>query len=98
MNITLKLASGVILGTLLTACVEDTATVASTPSPADQACLAAVAETTGNTEVQLMSSEFSEAGTLVKVGVGPDAAPWQCIAYADGTTDGITSLTDEGSL
>lgn len=45
-----------------------------------------------------MSSEFSEAGTLVKVGVGPDKAPWQCIAYQDGATDGIMSLSDEGAL
>jgi hypothetical protein len=45
-----------------------------------------------------LSSEFSEAGTLVTVAVGPDAAPWQCIAYRDGATDGVVSLTNEGSL
>lgn len=98
MNSTLKLVSFVLFGFLLSACVEDTGSATSSPTVADQACLSAVAQSTGNSEVRLLSSEFSEAGTLVKVGVGPDAAPWQCIAYSDGTTDGIMSLVDEGSL
>lgn len=97
MNTTLKLASCVIFGTLLSACVEDTGSATLSQTPADQACLNAVAQSTGNSQVQLLSSEFSEAGTLVRVGVGPDAAPWECIAYSDGTTAGITSLTNEGS-
>ena len=100
MNTTFKLASCVIFGTLLSACVEDTGSMTSatlSPTPADQACLNAVAQSTGNSQVRLLSSEFSEAGTLVTVGVGPDAAPWECIAYSDGTTTGITSLTNEGS-
>ena len=98
MNTTLKLASCVIFGTLLSACVENTGSAMLPPTPEDQTCLNAVAQSTGNSEVRLLSSEFSEAGTLVKVGVGPDAAPWQCIAYSDGATDGIMSLTNEGSL
>lgn len=98
MKIAIKLAAGVMFGALLSACVEDTGAAISSPTPADQACLSAVAQTTGNSEVRVLSSEFSEAGTLVKVGVGPDAAPWQCIAYSDGATDAIMSLTNEGSL
>jgi len=68
------------------------------PSVEEQACLAAVARTTQNGDVTVLSSEFSRAGTSVKVGVGPQRAPWQCIAYADGTTGEVTSLTDEGAL
>lgn len=98
MNITFKLAFGVVLFTVLSACAEKTRSVALTPSTADQSCLTAVAQKTGNSHVSLLSSEFSEAGTLVTVAVGPDAAPWQCIAYRDGATDGIVSLTNEGSL
>ena len=97
MNTTLKLASCVIFGTLVSACVEDTGSMTLAPTPEDQTCLNAVAQSTGNSQVRLLSSEFSEAGTLVTVGVGPDAAPWECIAYSDGTTAGIMSLTDEGS-
>lgn len=68
------------------------------PTDAEQACLRDVTATTANPEVMLLGSEFSEAGTSVRVGVGPERAPWNCIAYSDGTTAGIESLTDEGAL
>ena len=84
----------------LAACVEETTTTVTTgmPSAAEQACLRDVTRTTNNPDVVLLGSEFSEAGTLVRVGVGPDRAPWQCIAYSDGTTAGIQSMTNEGFL
>ncbi len=68
------------------------------PTAAEQACLRDVTATTNNPDVTLISSDFSEAGTLVRVGVGPDRAPWQCIAYGDGTTAGIEFLGSEGTL
>ncbi|WP_213548715.1 SH3 domain-containing protein [Vannielia litorea] len=68
------------------------------PTAAEQACLRDVTAVTNNPDVVLLGSEFSQAGTMVRVGVGPDQAPWQCIAYEDGTTAEIMSLTDEGSL
>lgn len=83
----------------LAACVEETAPApAGAPTPAQQACLRDVTRETNNPDVVLLGSEFSQAGTLVRVGVGPNKAPWQCIAYSDGTTAGIQSLSDEGSL
>lgn len=88
----------------LAACVEGSVSTTSTtttsraPTLAEQACLRDVTETTNNPDVVLLGSEFSEAGTLVRVGVGPNRAPWECIGYADGSTAGITSLTDEGAL
>ena len=69
-----------------------------TLSLAEQGCLRDVTSTTNNPDVVLLRSSFSEAGTEVIVGVGPKKAPWSCIGYSDGTTAGITSLTDEGSL
>lgn len=45
-----------------------------------------------------MTSSYSEAGTEVIVGVGPDRARWRCIGYKDGATADIMSLTDEGAL
>ena len=85
---------------LLAACDEPTASssASATPTAAEQACLRDVTATTNNPDVVLLGSEFSQAGTFVRVGVGPDRAPWQCIAYSDGTTDGIMSLTNEGTL
>jgi hypothetical protein len=84
----------------LSACVEETGNTASSapPNAAEQACLRDVTATTNNPDVALLGSEFSQAGTLVRVGVGPQRAPWQCIAYSDGTTAGIQSLTNEGTL
>lgn len=81
----------------LSACVEETAVTAS-PSLAEQMCLRDVSAATNNGDVVLLESSFSEAGTEVIVGVGPDRARWRCIGYADGTTAGIESLVDEGSL
>lgn len=72
--------------------------VSATPTEAEQACLRDVTATTNNPDVVLLGSEFSQAGTFVRVGVGPDRAPWQCVAYSDGTTDSIMSLTNEGTL
>ena len=44
----------------------------------ERACLTAVARQTNNT-VSIISSEFSQANTLVMVGVGPSRAPWRCL-------------------
>ena len=60
-----------------------------TPNAAEQACLRDVTAVTNNPDVVLLGSEFSEAGTLVRVGVGASRAPWRCIAYSDGSTAGI---------
>lgn len=98
----LKLVAGLTVMCALAACVEDggggSVDVAQTPSPPAQACLRDVTATTNNGDVTLISESFSQAGTEVIVGVGPDRAQWRCIGYADGTTAGIESLTDEGAL
>ena len=71
---------------------------ASAPTPtrkvsaAEQACLRAVTTETNNLDVVLLSSSFSQAGTEVMVGVGPQRAPSQCIAYGDGSTSRPMSL------
>ncbi len=84
---------------LLAGCVEDTGgSSASTPSAAEQACLQRVSIETNNGDVTLLSSSFSQAGTEVIVGVGPQRARWQCIAYSDGSTSRPMSLTNEGFL
>ena len=67
------------------------------PTAAEQACLRDVTRETNNADVVLLSS-FAEAGTEVIVGVGPQRARWRCIAYRDGSTADIMSVTDEGAL
>lgn len=89
-----------LLGGCVVATTEETTSTTSSrmPTPAEQACLRDVTATTNNPDVRLLSSDApSEAGTVVIVGVGDQAAPWRCIAYRDGTTGGIESLTDEGA-
>jgi len=90
---------------LLVGCVESTGdtrptggAAAGTPSRAEQACLRDVTRTTNNADVMLLSSSYSEAGTQVVIGVGPQRARWRCIGYKDGSTADIMSLTDEGRL
>ena len=61
------------------------------------ACERAVTQQTSNPDVVTLSSEFSEANTLVIVGVGPDRAKWKCLV-SKGRVAEVMSLTDEGAL
>ncbi len=102
-RITGLLVTGAGLAVALSACTETTST-GSGPSAAlrsggtvnEQACLTAVASETGNT-VTVLSSEFSQANTLVMVGVGPDRAPWRCLV-SDGVVAEVSSAVNEGAL
>ncbi len=81
----------------LAGCVEAPSTRAgAVPSPAEQACLAAVSRTANTGDVTLLGSEFSQAGTYVRVGVGARRAPWKCIAYSNGSTGGVEFLGRDG--
>ena len=99
MKSSLKLSLiGLAAAVVLVGC-DDAAVVSdSMPSAAEQACLRDVTNTTNNPDVVLLGSSYSEAGTEVIVGVGEQRARWRCIAYKDGTTGGIMSLTNEGTL
>jgi hypothetical protein len=97
MGYSIRLALGLAAAAGLVGCVEET-TATSAPSIAEQTCLRDVTRQTNNGDVVLLSSSFSQAGTEVIVGVGPQRARWQCIGYSDGTTTGIMSLTNEGTL
>jgi hypothetical protein len=95
----LTFAAALLAFAALAGCVEETSSATTTaPTLAQQACLRDVSRTTNNGDVAIMSSTFSQAGTQVVVGVGPERARWECIGYEDGTTAGIMSLTNEGSL
>ncbi|MBF9058462.1 hypothetical protein HKCCSP123_04635 [Rhodobacterales bacterium HKCCSP123] len=105
MTKTMTLAAGLAAMTMLAGCIEmdagmggDTGAGNSAEAAARQACLRDVSAQTGNYDAAVLSSSFSEAGTEVIVGIGPQRAQWRCIAYRDGSTAGITSLTNEGFL
>ena len=104
MKKTLVLSLGVLAVATLAGCVETATQLPAGPAgnapeqAARAACLRDVSAATGNYDAQVLSSSYSEAGTEVIVGIGPQRAPWRCIAYRDGTTTGIMSLTNEGYL
>lgn len=66
-------------------------------SKTESACLKAVGDQTGESDLAVLSSEFSEANSLVMVGVGPQRAPWRCLVSNDGVVAEITSMADEGA-
>jgi hypothetical protein len=67
------------------------------PSKDEQACLQAVSLKTNVGDVVTLSVETSEANTIVMVGVGPNRAPWKCLA-SDGAVAEVMSMTDKGPL
>ena len=75
----------------------DSAAAPGTPSKDEQVCLQAVSTETNNGDVVTLSVEKSEANTLVMVGVGPNRAPWKCLAKG-GVVAEVSSMTDEGNL
>lgn len=75
----------------------DANVVPGTPSKDEQACLQAVSTETNNGDVVTISVETSEANTIVMVGVGPNRAPWKCLA-SGGVVAEVMSMTDEGAL
>lgn len=100
------LGAGILALSLLSGCIDESGGGAMAPvtppgnepeAAARGACVRDVKKATGNSDVMATSSSFSEAGTEVFLKVGPTGS-WRCIAYRDGTTTGIQSMTNEGSL
>jgi hypothetical protein len=99
---TLTWGSIMAVGTVaLAACTANTTTGTdvsrSMPSIQEQACLAAVSNETSNGDVTVLSSEFSEANTVVMIGVGDNRAPWRCLVSNDGVVAEVMSMVDEGA-
>ena len=69
-----------------------------TGSPADEtACEIAVAKAANNGDTVVISSEFSQANTVVIVGLGDAKAKWRCLV-SGGKVAEVTSMTNEGAL
>jgi len=64
----------------------------------NQACRVAVSKETQEKDVVVLSNEFSEANTLVMIGVGPSRAPWKCLVSNRGKVAEISFTGDEGKL
>lgn len=70
----------------------------SVPQVARDACLREVQRTTNNPDLTILEMIYSEANSQLKIGVGPDRAPWQCTVSNRGEVADVMSLTDEGAL
>lgn len=73
-------------------------TAAGVPSKQEQACLAAVSRKSNNGDVTVLSSEFSQANSLVMIGVGPQRAPWRCLVSNSGVVAEVFFAGSEGAL
>jgi Protein of unknown function (DUF992)/LysM domain len=60
-----------------------------TSDKAKIACLSAVRGKTKESDVSVLSSEFSQANSQVMVGVGAQKAPWRCLVSNDGRVSEI---------
>jgi LysM repeat protein len=65
-------------------------------SAAKRACLDRVARDTGERNVTVLSSEFSEANSVVMIGVGLNYAPWRCLVSNDGIVAEVSFAGREG--
>lgn len=65
------------------------ATASGAPSKLEQACLAAVSREANNGDVTVLSSEFSQANTVVMIGVGSQRAPWKCLVSSSGVVQEV---------
>jgi pantoate kinase len=90
--------SGFGAATALAGCVETVPEPGnSAEAQARAACVRDVRARTGASDVTVLRSEFSAAGTRVVLRVGPTGTR-ECRAYRNGATDRIMSLTNEGAL
>ena len=69
-------------------------TAQDTETVTNDACLAAVKKETNESDLAVISNEFSEANTLVMVGVGANRAPWRCLVSNSGE---VAEVMFEGS-
>jgi LysM repeat protein len=63
---------------------------------AKRACLDKVSRETGEPNVTVLSSEFSQANSVVMVGVGANRAPWRCLVSNGGVVAEFSFAGDDG--
>jgi hypothetical protein len=63
---------------------------------ATKACLERVAKDTGEPNVTVLSSEFSQANSVVMVGVGANRAPWRCLVSNNGIVAEVSFTGNDG--
>jgi ABC-type glycerol-3-phosphate transport system substrate-binding protein len=107
---TTKFAAAALLLLGLSACVEDTGSMAPAPAPegfrttfdgsvsaaAFDACQSAMQAEIG-APVQAVGSEFSQANSAVFFRVASNGAPWRCLVSNDGRGAEVMFMGGEGA-
>ncbi len=62
----------------------------------ERVCLEAVAKETNERNVTVLSNEFSQANSLVMVGVGAQRAPWRCLVSNNGVIAELLFAGNDG--
>jgi hypothetical protein len=65
---------------------------------AERICVKAVQQQTNALGVAILSSEFSQAATVVMLGFPDAQAPWRCLVTSDGRVSEVTYTGSEGRL
>lgn len=63
---------------------------------ATRACLDRMRRETGVRDLEVLSSEFSQANSMVMIGVGPSRAPWRCLVSNDGVVAEVSFAGRDG--
>ena len=84
----------VLAAALLAGCATTTGTTTApaaedSGASADAACIAAVSQQTGVSDVKLLTQNPYSGGTLVSVNVAGAEAPWACQVGTDGTVKSV---------
>ncbi|GKX32740.1 MAG: hypothetical protein MnENMB40S_03580 [Rhizobiaceae bacterium MnEN-MB40S] len=64
------------------------------PDVAVDACLDAVQMEASATETDVIGAEYSEANSIVTVGVGAEQTPWRCLVSNEGQVEEVTQETN----
>jgi hypothetical protein len=67
---------------------------ASVPQVAEDACVKEVGRTTKSTQLVVLEKVYSPQSSQVKVGVGPDKAPWLCMTSNSGIVANVISTAE----
>ncbi|MBW8639726.1 hypothetical protein K1W69_21205 [Hoeflea sp. WL0058] len=72
----------------------DAAMASNVPDVAVDACLNAVQMEASATETDVIGAEYSEANSIVTVGVGAEKTPWRCLVSNEGQVAEVTQETN----
>ncbi|MEO4044668.1 hypothetical protein AAFN47_23950 [Hoeflea sp. CAU 1731] len=87
-------AAGASDSTVTGSISSDAAMASNVPDVAVDACLDAVQMEASTNETDVVGAEYSEANSIVTVGVGSEKTPWRCLVSNEGQVAEVTRETN----